>query len=85
MTGERKRHIADVTREKGLSHTTLTLLDKETAQNMRPEAIEKLGLLCEYLAGTQARVSKARMGIFLSENGRLKSRKANHTLKTNQT
>lgn len=42
MMGEHKMRIADVARETGLSRATVTMLYKETAQNVNLDAVEKL-------------------------------------------
>ncbi|EGR0412658.1 helix-turn-helix transcriptional regulator [Vibrio cholerae] len=42
MMGEHKMRIADVSRETGLSRTTITLLYKETAQKVDLDALDKL-------------------------------------------
>ncbi|TXZ06955.1 helix-turn-helix transcriptional regulator [Vibrio mimicus] len=42
MMGEHKMRIADVSRETGLSRTTVTLLYKETAQKVDLDALDKL-------------------------------------------
>ena len=49
MMGEHKLRIADVSRESGLSRSTVTLLYRETVQKVDLETIEKLCLLfkCE--------------------------------------
>lgn len=45
--GERKMNIADVARETGLHRNTVTLLYKETAQQVELETIDKLCELFE--------------------------------------
>ena len=42
LMGEHKMRIADVARETGLSRVTVTLLNKETAQKVDLEALDKL-------------------------------------------
>lgn len=51
LMGERILRIADVIRETGLSHNTVTFLHKETGQKVDLEATDKLCMLFNFQVG----------------------------------